>query len=91
MEQLATVSKGRVHSVWQSPPQLATGKARRWWNLMATAGLSSRASDEYWNKFCIQLDDTLISPPGDLNKIGANRIEQVSGDPDTSHMEGKQS
>ena len=58
---LATVVSGRSYSTRQAPRQLTAECPRKWWNLMATAGMALRAPDESWGYVGIRLNEMLVS------------------------------
>ena len=40
--ELGKALRGKLRSVWLAPPELSVGTSRKWWNLIATLGLSNR-------------------------------------------------
>ena len=54
-KELARALKMRFRRLWFAPPELAIENPRKWWNLVATAGLSGRASGEAWNRLFTEL------------------------------------
>ena len=55
----------RAQRLWFAPPELSIADPHRRWNLIATDGLSGRASDEAWNKLFAELCELLIFAPSD--------------------------
>ena len=49
-EYLAKKWRPRLHKLWFAPPELMVEKPHKWWNVIATSGLSGRASEEQWGK-----------------------------------------
>ena len=66
-------------TVWLSPPQPAKVNPRKWWNLVAAAGMSWRASEESWGKPFEAPNVMLISSTEDLARAGAGQLHYISG------------
>ena len=43
---LAGKWRARLHKLWFAPPELSVENPHKWWNIIATTGLSGRASEE---------------------------------------------
>ena len=44
--ELARKWRAWLHKLWFAPPELTIEQPHKWWNVMATAGLGGRASEE---------------------------------------------
>ena len=62
-KQLPQALKLRLNRIWFAPPELAVGEPRKWWNLIATAGLSERASRETGGRLFQEIQEILIFAP----------------------------
>ena len=62
---------------------------RKWWNLIAAAGLGGRDSEERRKKLFEELNDILIFSPTDLAETGKDQIHIVSDDPDSNRLLGQ--
>ena len=49
-KELARKWRAWLHKLWFAPPELAVEHPHKWWNLIATAGLGERASEEQRKK-----------------------------------------
>ena len=62
----------RLHAIWIAPPQPAAENPRRWWNFVATSGVSGRARGDRWKQLLGVLREMLIFSPEDLAQLGAH-------------------
>ena len=78
-----------LHKLWFAPPDLMAEQPRKWWNLIATAGLGGRASEKQRNRFFEELNDILIFAPNDPAELGMDQLHIVSDDPDSNRPLGQ--
>ena len=71
------------------PPELRAEEPRKWWNLIAAAGLGGRASEEQRNKLFEELDDILIFAPSDLAELGKDQLHIVPEYPQSNRLPGQ--
>ena len=71
-------------------PELIVEQPRKWWNLIATAGMRGRASGEQWNKLFEELNDILTFAPNDPAGRGTGQLHIVSDDPVSDRLLGRQ-
>ena len=62
-KQLAQALKLRLRRIWPAPLELRAEEPRKWWNLLATAGLKGRASDDAWARLIPDIQEILIFDP----------------------------
>ena len=79
-----------LHKLWFAPPDLMAEQPRKWWNLIATAGMRGRASGEQWNKLFEELNDILTFAPNDPAGRGTGQLHIVSDDPVSDRLLGRQ-
>ena len=48
--ELATRLRAQLHEAWHAPPCLAAKDQHPWWELIASSGMSSSATELEWNK-----------------------------------------
>ena len=60
-----------------------------WRNLIATAGLSGRASEEQWRKLLAELKEILIFTRGDLAELGKVQLHIVPEGPQSNRLLGQ--
>ena len=72
-----------------APPELSIEDPHKWWNLVATAGLSGRVSGEDWNKLFAELGELLIFAPNDLAKLRADQLHIVSDSEESNRLLGQ--
>ena len=77
-KQLAQALKLRLRRIWLPPPELAGEERHRWRNLIATAGLSGRASNEARSRLFTELNEILIFISSDLAELRADQLHIVS-------------
>ena len=88
-EKLAKALKVRLHRVWFAPPELSAGDPHTWWGLIATCGLSGRASEGYWCRLFRELNKLLISAPMDPAELGADQHHIVSDNEESNRLLGQ--
>ena len=86
---LAKALKMRLRRLWRAPPDLSIEDPHKWWNLIATAGLSGRASEEAWDKLFAELSELLISVLSDLAELGADQLRIVSDSEESNRLLGR--
>ena len=86
---LARKWRSWLHKLWFAPPELAVEQPHKWWNVIATTGLSGRASEEQWTKLFEELNEILIFSPDDLMELRKDQLHIVSDDPDSNRLLGQ--
>ena len=74
-KEMAQALELRLHLIWCAPPELAVEEPRKRRNLIATAGLSGRASSEASKRLFNELNEIPIFAPGDLAELRADQLQ----------------
>ena len=88
-EELARKWRAWLHTIWFAPPGFAVEEPRKWWNLIATAGVGGRATDEQRNKLFEELKELLIFAPSDLAELRTDQLHIATDDPDSNRLPGQ--
>ena len=65
------------------------GDSNRRWDLIASAGLDSGATEERWEKLSSLLNEIVICIPEDPNLAGSGHPRSITEGPETGHLLGR--
>ena len=75
--------------IWLAPPVLSAVDPRKWWDLIATAGLSGRASKEQRSKLLEELKEVLSFAPSGPAELGKDQLHIMSEGPQSNRLPGQ--
>ena len=85
----AKALKVRLRRLPFASPELSGEDPHKWRGLIATAGLSGRASEESRNKLVAELGELLICAPRDLAGLEADQLHIVSDNAESNRLLGQ--
>ena len=75
---LAKAREMRLRRTWPASAERSIEGPHKWWNPIATAGLSGWTSGEAWDKLWAEPSELLIVAPSDLAELRAEQLHIVS-------------
>ena len=87
--ELARDLKVRLHRIWFAPLGLSVRDPHEWQNLIATSGLSGRASEEDWGNLFTELSKLPFFVLRDLAELGAAQLHIVSDSAEPNRLLGQ--
>ena len=86
LQELAEALKTRLRRIWFASLGLSVEEPRKWRNLIATVGVSGRASWAAWTSLRKRLHELLISATIDLAELGADQLHIVSDHEESNRL-----
>ena len=86
---LARKRRAWLRRIWFAPPELSAEDRHKWWDLIATAGLSGRAAEEQLEKLVKKRRGILIFAPSDFAELGKDQLRIATEYPQPNRLLGQ--